>query len=192
MILVLERNWWAVALRGLVAVLFGLAAWIWPDVTLRVLVVLFGAYVLVDGIFALVMALRTSERSTRWTALLIEGILGIAAGVVTLIWPNITALVLLVIIAAWAIITGALEIAAAIRLRREIRDEWLLGLSGAASVLFGTILIVRPDVGAVAVTWLIGLYAILFGVLLLALAFRLRTWQRQSTMRGRGGMPRPA
>ena len=171
---------------GGVAILFGLAALIWPGLTLTALVLLFGAYTLVDGVFAVVAALARAGRERRWWVLLLEGPLGIAAGVVTLAWPGITGLVLLLFIAAWAVITGVVEIVAAIRLRREIEGEFLLGLSGVLSVLFGLLLIVRPGAGAVAVAWLIGIYAILFGALLLALAFRLRG------LRGRGAQPSPA
>src|SRR5919202_355383 len=177
---VLARNWWALALRGVVAILFGLAALVWPGLTLTALVLLFGADALVDGVFAVVAAIARAGRERHWWALLLEGLLGIAAGVVTLAWPGITGLVLLLFIAAWAIITGVVEIVAAIRLRREIEGEFLLGLGGALSVLFGLLLIVRPGAGALAVAWLIGIYAILFGALLLALAFRLRG------LRGRG------
>lgn len=183
---ILARNWWALALRGVVAVLFGLAALIWPGLTLTALVLLFGAYSLVDGIFAVVSAFARAGRERGWWAFLVEGLLGIAAGIVTLLWPGITGLVLLLFIAAWAIVTGVVEIVAAIRLRREIEGEFLLGLSGVLSVIFGLILIARPGAGAVAVAWLIGAYALLFGALLLALAFRLRG------LRGRGGVPSPA
>ena len=183
---VLARNWWALALRGVVAILFGLAALVWPGLTLTALVLLFGADALVDGVFAVVAAIARAGRERHWWALLLEGLLGIAAGVVTLAWPGITGLVLLLFIAAWAIITGVVEIVAAIRLRREIEGEFLLGLGGALSVLFGLLLIVRPGAGALAVAWLIGIYAILFGALLLALAVRLRG------LRGRGGAPSPA
>ena len=170
----LARNWWALALRGLFAVLFGLLAFAWPGLTLAALVLLFGAYALVDGVFALVAAVRAAEAHERWWWFVLEGLAGIAAGLLTFVWPGITALVLLYLIAWWAVITGVLEIAAAIRLRNEISGEWALALGGVASVVFGFLLLFRPGAGALAVVWLIGIYALLFGVLLLMLAFRLR------------------
>lgn len=174
MIGVLARNWWALALRGLLALLFGFLAFAWPGLTLAALVILFGAYVLVDGIFALVAAVRAAEAHERWWMFVLEGIAGVAAGLITFMWPGITGLVLLFLIAWWAIIMGVFEIGAAIRLRREMTGEWALGLGGLASVIFGLLLLFRPGAGALAVIWLIGLYAVVFGVLLLMLAFRLR------------------
>jgi len=174
MIGVLARNWWALALRGFLALLFGFLAFAWPGLTLAALVILFGAYVLVDGIFALVAAVRAAEAHERWWMFVLEGIAGVAAGLITFMWPGITGLVLLFLIAWWAIITGVFEIGAAIRLRREMAGEWALGLGGLASVIFGLLLLFRPGAGALAVIWLIGLYAVVFGVLLLMLAFRLR------------------
>ncbi len=171
---VLARNWWTLALRGLLAILFGLAAFAWPGITLAVLVLLFGAYALVDGVFAIVAAVRTAERRGHWWVLLLEGLAGITAGILTFLWPGITAFVLLYLIAAWAIVTGVLEIIAAVRLRREIEGEWLLALSGVASVVFGLLLAVFPGAGALAVVWIIGAYALVFGLLLVALGFRLR------------------
>ncbi len=171
---VLVRNWWALALRGLFAILFGLLALAWPSLTLAALVILFGAYSLVDGIFALVAAVRVAEAHERWWLLVLEGLAGIAAGLITFMWPGITALVLLYLIAWWAVVTGVFEIAAAIRLRKEISGEWALVLGGAASVIFGLVLLFRPGIGVLAVIWLIGTYALVFGALLLMLAFRLR------------------
>ena len=170
---VLARNRWALALRGLFAVLFGLAVFIWPVLTLLALVALFAAYALVDGVFSIVAAIRAAGRRARWWPLLLEGVLGIAAGVVAFLWPNITALALLYVIAAWAIVTGVFEIVAAIRLRREIEGELLLGLAGLASVIFGVLLILFPGAGALAVLWLIGGDAIGFGARALFPGFRL-------------------
>jgi uncharacterized membrane protein HdeD (DUF308 family) len=175
MLAIVARNWWTLVLRGVVAILFGVVAWIWTGDTLRVLVYLFGAYALVDGVFALAAIVIGGGREGRWLPLLIEGIAGIAAGIATLLWPDLTALALLYFIAAWALVTGVFEVVAAVHLRREIEDEWLLGLSGLASVVFGLLLVVaRPDQGALAIVWLIGLYAIIFGALLVGVGLRLR------------------
>jgi uncharacterized membrane protein HdeD (DUF308 family) len=165
-------HWWAFALRGVAAVIFGILAFVWPGVTLAVLVLFWGAYALVDGILALVAAFRTGQDHRWW--LIVEGVVGIAAGVVTFLWPGLTALVLIYIIAVWALITGVLELLAAIRLRRVIENEWWMALGGVASLIFGVILLIAPGAGALALIWLIAAYAIIFGVLLLALAFRLR------------------
>ena len=178
---ILARNWWAIALRGLFAVLFGIAAFIWPGLTLAVLVILWGAYALVDGIFNLVAAFRAAQMKMTWWPLVLEGILGIAAGVVAFFWPGITALALLFLIAAWAILTGIVEIIAAVRLRHAISGEWLMGLAGVLSILLGIILIVAPGAGAIAVVWTIGAYALIFGIVLIALGFRLRGLQHRGT-----------
>jgi uncharacterized membrane protein HdeD (DUF308 family) len=170
----LARRWWLLALRGVVAILFGLAALVWPGITLAVLVWLFGAYALVDGVFAVGAAVRARGEQPHWWGLLLEGVAGIAAGVVTLLWPGLTAIVLLYLIAAWAIVTGILEIVAAVQLRREIANEVWLALSGLLSVLFGLAVAIWPGAGALALIWLIGAYAVVFSVLLLALAVRLR------------------
>jgi uncharacterized membrane protein HdeD (DUF308 family) len=192
MSVILIRNWWLLALRGVAAILFGIGAFAWPSITLAVLVALFGAYALVDGIFSIVSAVRTGEQERHSWALLIEGALGVIAGLVTFVWPGITALALLLIIAFWAILTGLLEIVAAIRLRHEIRNEWLLGLSGIASLVFGLILAARPDAGVLAVIWIIGAYTLVFGVLMLALAFRLRRFLSEVEVRRHGNVPHPA
>ena len=168
------RNWWALALRGLVAVLFGLAALFWPGLILVVLILLFGAYALVDGVLAVIAALRSSRRSTRRRLLLIEGVIGILFGILALLWPDLTALALLYIIAFWAVLTGIARILMAIMLRREIENEWSMALSGVLSVILGVVLILLPGAGLLAYTWLIGLFALALGIILIAYAFRVR------------------
>ncbi len=176
---VLARNWWVVALRGVFGVALGVAAFAWPDLTLVALVLLFGSYALVDGVFALIATFRAAKAHERWWPFILEGGAGIVAGVVTFMWSGITLLVLFVLIAWWAIITGIFELGAAIRLGREMRGEWTLWLGGLASLVFGVVLLVRPAAGILLVTWLIGTYAMVFGVLLLALGFRLREYAGQ-------------
>jgi uncharacterized membrane protein HdeD (DUF308 family) len=173
----LVGHWWALALRGAVAIIFGVLAFIWPGLTLAILVLFWGAYALVDGVLDVVAGLRTSH-DHRW-GLLIEGVIGIAAGVATFAWPGLTALVLVYIIAAWGVVTGVFEVIAAIRLRQVIRNEWLLVLSGIVSVLFGIALFVAPGAGALALVWLIAAFAIVDGILLLLLAVRLRGLARE-------------
>jgi uncharacterized membrane protein HdeD (DUF308 family) len=172
----LAHNWWVFALRGVAAIIFGVLAFVWPDVTVTALVLLFGAYAFWDGVFAIVSAFRRRTRTDQWWWTLLEGIVGVGIGLATFFWPGVTAVVLLAFIAAWAIITGIFEIMAAIRLRKEINDEWLLFLSGVLSVLFGLLLVFQPGAGALALIWVIGAYAIAFGVLLIVFAFRLRNW----------------
>jgi uncharacterized membrane protein HdeD (DUF308 family) len=173
MVAVYAESWWAMVLRGIAAIAFGVLAFIWPHITLVVLVFLWGAYALVDGIFAVAAGIRSHGEYSRWWLLLIEGILGIIAGVVAFAIPAITAFVLLVLIGAWAIVTGIFEIGAAIQLRKHIHNEWLLALAGIASIIFGVLLFINPLAGALAVIWIIGAYAIVFGVILIALGMRL-------------------
>jgi uncharacterized membrane protein HdeD (DUF308 family) len=186
----LAKNWWVLVIRGLVAVALGFVTFAWPGITVAALVLVFGAYCLVDGAFSLVGAFRAVRAHERWGALVFEGIAGIVAAIVTVLWPAVTALALVVIVAAWALITGSLEIAAAIRLRQHVAGEWLLALSGVASILFGVLCIVLPLIGALAIAFCIGIYAMVFGVLLIALGFRLRTWTR--TAHAGTSMPLPA
>lgn len=176
---VLARNWWLLAVRGVLAILFGVAAFLWPGLTLTVLVLMFGAYALVDGIFAIAAGFAARGEQERWWMMLLTGLAGVAVGVLTFLWPNVTALVLLYFIAAWAIVTGIFEVAAAIRLRKEIEGEWFLGLAGIMSVIFGVLLVLLPSAGALALVWLIGIYAVIFGILMLVLSFRLRSWRNE-------------
>jgi uncharacterized membrane protein HdeD (DUF308 family) len=170
----LARNWWALALRGVAAILFGAVAFLAPGFTLVWLVLLFGAYALLDGILAIVAGIRAAERHERWWPFALEGLASIAVGVITFIMPAATAFVLVWFVAVWAIVTGVLRISAAIRLRKEIRGEWLLIVNGALSVLLGLFIIARPIAGLVSLVWFVGAYATVYGVTLLALALRLR------------------
>ena len=172
--IVLARNWGAIAVRGVAAILFGLLTLVVPGLTLTALVLLFGAYALVDGIFSVVTAVRRRPGDPPWWALLLEGVVGIAAGLVAFLLPGLTAVTLVYVIAAWAIVTVVLELVAAFRLRRRLTGEWRLALSGALSIVFGVLVMLAPGAGALAMTLWIGAYAIVFGALLLALAFRLR------------------
>lgn len=178
MVELLTRNWGWVALRGVVAILFGALTFLNPGITLAVLVIWFGAYALVDGIFMVASAIANRHGEPRWGTLLVGGLLGIAAGIVTFFWPGITALALLTLIAVWAIITGIAEIVAAIRLRKEITGEWMFVVAGLLAVAFGVVLFVAPGAGALAMILWIGAYALLSGIVLVALGFRLRSWGR--------------
>ena len=168
------RDWWVFAVRGIAALVFGVLAFIWPEATLRVLVILFGAYVLVDGVSLLVALARGDKLARRhaW-AVGIMGVLGIVVGLVTFVWPDLTALSLLYLVAFWAITTGVFQVIAAIALRRELDNEFWMGLGGVASVAFGVLLIASPGDGLVSLVWLVGLWAVVFGVSSLGLAYRL-------------------
>jgi uncharacterized membrane protein HdeD (DUF308 family) len=170
-------NRWAMLLRGIAAMLFGLAALFWPGLTLFVLLVCFGVYALVDGLLAILAGVRGSG-GRRWL-LLAEGGLGFLAGLVALFWPGMSALVLLYVISAWAIFTGLLKVVMAISFRREIENEWLMVLGGVLSMLFGIILGALPGVGLLSLIWLVGIYALIIGVALIVLGF-LDRGQRQA------------
>ncbi len=172
-----SHYWWMIALRGVVAILFGVLAFAWPGLTLLTLVFLFGAYALVNGILALIHAFSAPKGYARFGSLVFDGIISLAAGVLAFVWPGITALTLVMLIAAWAIVTGIFEIVTAIRLRKSISNEWLLVLAGLVAIVFGIAMLVQPVVGTLALVWWIGSFAIVFGVLLLGLAFRLRRWE---------------
>ncbi len=182
------RNWWVVLLRGLAGILFGIVTVIAPGISLAALVLVWGAYALADGILALGTAIR-GRGPDPWWVLVLQGIAGIAAGILTFAWPGITAFVLLYLIAAWAIVTGAFEVGAAIRLRKVIEDEWLLGLSGAASVILGILLFLFPGAGALAVVLWIGAYGFVSGTLLVALSLRLHSLAKGGEAEARAGHP---
>ena len=169
----LAKNWWLLALRGVCAVIFGILTFMWPAITLLTLVLFYGAFVLVDGVLAIVAAIKGGAPAPRWW-LVIVGLLGIAAGILTFAWPGITALILLFMIAGWSIAIGVMEIYGAIKLRKEIDNEWWLIAGGVLSVLFGAILLIAPGAGALALIVVIGAYAIIYGAIMIAFALRLR------------------
>lgn len=174
MLHLLSRNWWAVLLRGICAVIFGLAAFAWPGITLALLILFYGAYVLVEGIFAVVSSFgRTKDSKFPWSMFLV-GLVSIAVGLITFVWPGLTALALLYLIGAWAIVRGIFEVVAAIELRKQIEGEWLMIIAGMASVLFGVLMVLWPGAGVLALLWLIGIFAVIFGVIIIILAFKLR------------------
>lgn len=169
----LAHNWWAVGLRGLCAILFSLVALLTPAIALLSLVLVFGVYMLVDGGFALISAARAAQHHRRWAALLLSGLVSVAAAAFTLLLPGLTALAFVFIIAGWSIVSGILAIVASISLKRDHGRLWL-ALGGVASVVFGMLLAIAPLIGALVLTWWIGAYALVFGVTLLVLAFQLR------------------
>jgi uncharacterized membrane protein HdeD (DUF308 family) len=170
----LARNWWLILIRGICAVIFGILAFAWPGITLLTLVLLYGAYAMADGIFAIIAAFKGGTMGSRWW-LGVVGLLGVAAGIIAFSAPGLTAIVLLLIIACWSIAMGIAEIYGAIKLRKEIEGEWLLILSGILSVLFGIALLARPGIGALALVWLIGSFAIVYGILTIGFSLRLRS-----------------
>jgi uncharacterized membrane protein HdeD (DUF308 family) len=174
----MTQNWWAMALRGFAAVLFGIAAFMWPGITLWVLAPLFGAYAMINGIFAVIEAFSRDVSRERWWALLFEGAVSIVVGVMTLAWPGLTAMGLIFLIAFWAIMTGVFEIITAIRLRHEIRGEWMMALIAILSMAFGLLLLAFPVTGALSVILLIGAFVFAIGALMIALAFKLRSLRR--------------
>jgi uncharacterized membrane protein HdeD (DUF308 family) len=176
MTIALVSNWWSPVMRGLIAILLGIIALAWPGITVGALVLLFGAYALIDGIFSLAGAWRASRAHERWGVSTFEGVTGIIAAVVTVAWPGITALALVFMVGAWAIVTGIFEIAAAIKLRKYIKGEWFLVLGGVASVVFGILLVASPLLGALVLAAWLGVYALFFGAMLVGLGLRLRTW----------------
>ena len=176
----LAKGWWLLLLRGIAAIVFGLLAFAWPGLTLVTLVLFYGAFALVDGVIALVAAFSGGAKPLPTWWLVIVGLLGIAAGIVTFVMPGITALLLIIFIGAWALVHGVFEIIGAIQLRKEIDNEWMLILSGVVSVLFGLIVLIAPGAGALGLIWVIAAYSIVFGISVVALALRLRNHRHAS------------
>lgn len=170
----LQSVWWVFLLRGIAAVIFGIMAFAWPALTLSVLILLIGAYVLVDGVFGVIDVMRNRDRLKRVWPLVLEAVLGIVVGLMMLFWPGATAIVMLMFVAAWAIVGGLLRVVLAFQIRKEITGEWILIVGGIMSILFGGLLVAMPQVGMLTMAWMIGFYAILFGGLFIFLAFRLR------------------
>ena len=169
----IARNWPLILVRGAAAIVFGIVCFVWPAISLLALVLLWGAYALVDGAGAIVWGVRS-----RWWSMVAVGAVSVLAGLIAFFWPGITALALLYLIAAWAIVRGGVEIAAAIRLRHWIENEWLLALAGIASIAFGVLVALFPGAGALSAVWLIGVFAVVFGALAVGVALRLRSLER--------------
>jgi uncharacterized membrane protein HdeD (DUF308 family) len=170
----LARNWWVIALRGLVGVLFGLTALILPLATILALVLLFSAYMIVDGVLSIIAAARAARRHERWGLLTMHGVTSLVAGVLTFVWPGLTAVAFVLLIAAWAVVSGCLLLPMAFRIDNG-HGRWWLALSGLAAIAFGILAIIAPLAGAVVLTWWIGVYALVFGALLIVVGFMLRS-----------------
>ncbi|MGO4388112.1 HdeD family acid-resistance protein [Microvirga sp. 2YAF29] len=170
----LAQNWWAVALRGVFAIIFALIAFFWPGATLLSFAIFFSAYMLVDGVFGIVSGIRAASNNQRWGLLILEGILNILVGVIAFLMPGLTIVFFIMLLAVWSLVTGVLMIVAAFRLNPEYGRGWLV-FSGIVSVLFGVALLVAPLLGAVVLTWWLGAYAMFFGIALVVLAFKLRS-----------------
>jgi uncharacterized membrane protein HdeD (DUF308 family) len=177
----MTSNWWLLVLQGILAVVFGVTAWVWPDLTVVTLVILFGAYAIAGGVMFLAAAYGAQKVGDSPWPFIFRGVLGIGTGVVVAVWPDISALALLYVVAAYAVVIGFFELATAIELRKLINNEWLLAIAGIASIAFGVLVAIYPGDGAVAIVWTIGVYAVFFGILLTALGFRLHGWGRQLT-----------
>jgi uncharacterized membrane protein HdeD (DUF308 family) len=171
---VLAHNWWAIALRGVLAIIFGVIAFVVPGATILSLVLIFSAYMLVDGVFAIIAAVRAARQRERWGLLVLEGTVNIITGVIAFLWPGLTAIAFVLLIGVWAIVSGGFMLGAAFRLKQDHGRGWL-AFGGIVSIIYGALLIIAPLIGALVLTWWLGAYALVFGVTLLVLAFKLRT-----------------
>jgi uncharacterized membrane protein HdeD (DUF308 family) len=176
----LANNWWLFLLRGIFGIIFGLLAFLFPGPTMLSLVLFFSAYMLVDGIAGIVSAVRAMRRKDEWGLLIFEGLLNIAVGVAAFIWPGLTVLAFVFMVAAWAIISGALMLTAGFRLKLD-HGRWWMVLGGLLSLVYGALLVAMPLIGAVVLTWWMGAYAMAFGIALVVLSFKLRTRQNEET-----------
>jgi uncharacterized membrane protein HdeD (DUF308 family) len=186
MLVLIGRRWWLIALRGLCGVLFALAALAWPKTTLVTLVWMFGAYAIVDGALAFFAAARSRGDQGALPLFIVEGIIGVLVGIGTWTWPAATLLAIVYFLAGWAIVTGLLEIVAALRLRREVEREWLLGAAGVSSIAFGILMLMQPGVSVVALLWLLAGYTFVFGLLLIGLALSVRSLAAQQLSTAHG------
>lgn len=169
--------WWTLVVRGAIAILFGIVAWVWPELTVTTLTILFGAWLFVDGIFEIISAFANRDRVNSVWPLVLSGVINIIVGLIVLFWPGLGAIALMYMIAIWAILTGLLAIVAAIELRKRIENEWAIGLTGVLSIIFGVLVMIFPGDGAVALVWVIGIWAIVIGIGLIAAGFRLKSWR---------------
>lgn len=176
----LMRSWWMLALRGTIAVVFGILALLWPGLTLLLLVAMFAAYAVLGGAVSVVAAVKNRKSDNGWWLILLLGLISIVAGVIAIFYPALTALALVLIMGANALITGVLDIAVGIRLRNAVRGAWLLFLAGIAAIVFGVFVFIAPGAGALALVWLVSFYAIFTGTVLIAFAFRARTWANRT------------
>lgn len=180
---VVSKYWWSLALRGFFAVLFGLVALFWPGLTFAVLVFFFGVFALVDGAFAIGSAISAARVHKQWWLFLLEGVVGITVGMVTFFWPNITALMLFYLVVIWALVTGLFELIASFSVAWETADKVILGVAGVLSMVIGVLLLAYPAGGIMAVIWLIGIYALVFGVMLIVLGFKMRSLGKDTFLR---------
>ncbi|MEV0144550.1 MULTISPECIES: HdeD family acid-resistance protein [unclassified Nonomuraea] len=171
----IARIWWLILIRGIAALIFGILALIWPGKTLLIVVIFFAAYAIVEGIFAIFAGARHSAQSRAW--LIISGILGVVAGIVAFLWPGITSLALLYVVAFWAIFAGITEIVAGIQLRKVVDNEWMLIIGGILSIIFGVLLLIWPGAGLLTLIWLVGVFAVVYGIAMIVLSFRVKKLQ---------------
>lgn len=174
MVHALARNWWALLIRGIAAVIFGILAFVWPGATWLAIGILFGAYAFVDGIFAIVAAVRAAQAHERWWPFLLEGTIGLIIAAIVFYDVGVALIAIYFMIVFWAFVTGILEIVAAVHLRRQLANEWLLILAGICSILFGAVMVWHPVAGMLATIWIIAIYAIVFGIVMIGFSFRLR------------------